>query len=122
MSMFVEERVLYNQKGSKYVNKINIKDQTPWSSQGLDHQPENTHGVVTHSAGHICGRRWACWTLVGGEALEPEVVPCPSVGECQGGKMGVGRWGSTLIEAGRGGDGIGFRRGDLERGKHLKCK
>jgi hypothetical protein len=32
-------------------------------------------------------------------------------------------WGSTLIEAGEGGNGIGdFQRGDLGRGKHLKCK
>ena len=31
--------------------------------------------------------------------------------------------GSTIIEAGGEGDGIGDSiRGDLERGKHLKCK
>jgi hypothetical protein len=29
---------------------------------------------------------------MGGQALGPEGVPCPSVGECQGGKTGVGRW------------------------------
>jgi hypothetical protein len=49
---------------------------------------------------------------VGGVALEPEGVRCPSVGECQGGKTGVGGWvggwGSILIETGRGGVG-GFR-------------
>jgi hypothetical protein len=40
---------------------------------------------------------------VGGEALGPEGVRCPSVGECQRGKTGVGGWmGSTLIEAGGG--------------------
>jgi hypothetical protein len=27
---------------------------------------------------------------VRGEALEPETVQCPRVGECQGGRMGVG--------------------------------
>lgn len=38
---------------------------------------------------------------VGGEALGLEGVGCPSVGECQGRKMGVsGRVGSTLMEAG----------------------
>ena len=42
---------------------------------------------------------------MGGEALGPEGVQCPSVGECQGGRMGVGEWGSTLIEAG--GEGMG---------------
>jgi hypothetical protein len=30
----------------------------------------------------------------------------------------VGGWGSTLIEAGGG----VFQKGDLDRGKHLKCK
>ena len=59
---------------------------------------------------------------MGKEALGPEVVHCPSVGECQCGKMGVGGWVSTLIEAGEGGGIGGFRRGDPERGKHLKCK
>jgi hypothetical protein len=29
---------------------------------------------------------------VGGEALGPEGVRCSSVGECQGGKTGVGGW------------------------------
>ena len=59
---------------------------------------------------------------MGGVALGPEGVRCHSLGECQGGKMGVGGWRSTLIEAGGGGGDGGFRRGDLERGKHLKCK
>ena len=42
----------------------------------------------------------------------------PSVGEGQGGEVGMGEWvgGGTLIEAG-GGDGIGgFWRGNWERG------
>ena len=42
---------------------------------------------------------------MGGEALGPEGVRCPSVEECQGGKMGVDGWGSTLIKAGGGGMG-----------------
>jgi hypothetical protein len=71
------------------------------SSWGLGHQSKNTHGV-THGAGHICGRRWPCWTSVGEEALRPESVQCPSVGECQGGGTGVGGWGSILKEAGGG--------------------
>jgi hypothetical protein len=50
--------------------------QIPWSSRGLDHQPENTHGA-TH--GHICGRRWL-WTSMGEETLGPEGVKCPNVG------------------------------------------
>jgi hypothetical protein len=39
---------------------------------------------------------------VGGDTLRPEVVRCPSVGECQGGRMRVGGWTNMLIEAGGG--------------------
>jgi hypothetical protein len=79
----------------------------PPSSLGLDNQPKTTHGA-THGAGHICGRRWPCWTSVGGEALRPECIQCPSVGECQGGRTGVGEWVKEHPHGGRGrGDGIG---------------
>ena len=54
---------------------------TPGSSQGLDHQPNNTHGT-THGPDHICGWRWPCWTSVGGETLGLENIRCPCVGEC----------------------------------------
>ena len=40
------------------------------------------------------------WTSVGGMALGPERVRCPSVEEYQDRKVEVGGWGSTLIEAG----------------------
>jgi hypothetical protein len=63
----------------------------PPSSWGLNHQPKNTQGG-THGSGCIRGREWPCWTLVGGVALGPEGVQCPSVGEYQGGKVGVGGW------------------------------
>ena len=57
---------------------------------------------------------------MGRAPLGPEEVQCPSVGECQGGKIRVGEWvsgwGSILIESGRG-DELGVVwRGDLERG------
>jgi hypothetical protein len=56
-----------------------------------------------------------------GVALGPEGVQCPSVGECQGGKTGVGGW--EHPHRGRERFGIGgFQRAFLERGKHLKCK
>ena len=49
---------------------------------------------------------------MGGEALGPVKVLCPSVGECQGQEAGVGR----LVSRGRG-EGIGgVRRGNQERG------
>lgn len=67
-------------------------DQAPGSSQGLNHQTKSTHRV-TH--GCICGRGWPCWTSVEGVALGPEEVRCPSIGECQGGKMGAGGGGGA---------------------------
>jgi len=44
----------------------------------------------------------------------------PSVGECQGSKVGVGRWeGSTLIEAGGEGKGEGSSRGETRKGNDI---
>jgi hypothetical protein len=60
------------------------------------------------NASHICGRGWPCWISVGGDALGPVGVGCPSVGECQGKRTGVGGWGSTLIEVGGRGWNGGF--------------
>jgi hypothetical protein len=55
---------------------------------------------------------------MGGEALGLAKILCPNIGECQGQEMGVGGLGSR----GRG-EGIGdFRRGNQERGWHLKYK
>ena len=65
--------------------------QTPQNFWGMDHPPKNVHGV-TYGTGHICSRRWSCWTSVGGEALGPKGVQCPSVGEYQGRRRGVGGW------------------------------
>jgi hypothetical protein len=60
---------------------------------------------------------------VGGEALGPMSVWSLSIGKCQHGKTRVNEWmGGTLIEAGEGNGIEGFRRGDLERQKHLKSK
>jgi hypothetical protein len=60
--------------------------QTLWCSQGLDHQPEGTHGG-NHGSCFICGRGWPCWTSVEGVALGPEGVRCASVGDAK-----AGRW------------------------------
>ena len=52
-----------------------------------------------HDAGHTCGRGWPCWTSVGGQAIEPEDVQCPSVGDARAESCEwVGGW-NTLIEA-----------------------
>ena len=79
-------------------NSVNQLDS--WSSQGLDHQPKNTHGESQGSA-RICGRGWPCWTPVGGVAFEPEAVRCP---QCMGNASAersewVGEWESTLTKA-----------------------
>ena len=39
---------------------------------------------------------------MGGEALGPEKVLCPSIGECQGQEMGVGRLGEGIEDFQRG--------------------
>jgi hypothetical protein len=49
---------------------------------------------------------------MGGEALGPVKVLCPSVGECQGQEAGVGGLGSR----GRGGGNRGFSEGKLGKG------
>ena len=55
---------------------------------------------------------------MGGEALGPEGVQCPSVGEYQGGKMEVGWWVGQHPHRGRGGKmGWGFLRGKPGKGK-----
>jgi hypothetical protein len=55
---------------------------------------------------------------VGGEALGPEGVQCPSVGKCQSGKTGVGRWMGEHPHRGRGGRcGRSFLKGRPGKGK-----
>jgi hypothetical protein len=50
---------------------------------------KETHGV-THGSSFICSRRWPSQSSMGGEALGPVKVLCPSIGECQGHEAGVG--------------------------------
>jgi hypothetical protein len=63
---------------------------------------------------------------MGEEALGPVEARCPSTGEYQDSEVGVGRWGTTFIEAkGRGEsrDGTGgLWRGSWEGVYYLKCK
>jgi hypothetical protein len=55
---------------------------------------------------------------VGGVALRPEGVRCPSVGECQGRKAGVSGWVGEHSCRGRElGDGTGFLKGTPGKGK-----
>ena len=87
-------------------------NQYPQSSQGLNHQPKSTHGG-THGSRCICSRGWPSWSSMGGEALSPVKILCPSIGECQGQEAGVG----GLVSRG-GGDGIGgFLEGGTRKGQ-----
>jgi hypothetical protein len=52
---------------------------------------------------------------MGGEALGPVKVMCPSIGECQGQEVGVG--GLVSKEKGRRGEGEKGRRGEGEKGR-----
>jgi hypothetical protein len=74
-------------------------NQTPTSSQRLDHQPKNTHGG-TYGSSQIGGRGWPS---VGGVDLSPVGVQCPSVGECQGRKTGEYVWVGKHPHRSRGG-------------------
>jgi hypothetical protein len=88
-------------------SKNNINQPVPQISQGLNHQPKNTHGG-THGSNFICSRGWPSRSSMGGEALGPVKARCPTVGECQDQEVEVG----GLVSRGqrervRGG---GFRR------------
>ena len=62
---------------------------------------------------------WPCWASVGGLALGLEGVQCPSVGNARAGRWEwVGRWGSTLIEAGGEGARIGVPKEETWKGEN----
>jgi len=61
-------------------------NQTPQNSQGLNHQPKSTHGGIHGPAAYVRG--WPSWASIGGEALGPVKIPCPSLGKCSVGKPG----------------------------------
>jgi hypothetical protein len=52
--------------------------------------------------------------LVGGEVLDPVMVLCPSIGDCQGQEEGVG----GLVSRGRG-KGLGSFRGKSRKGGNI---
>jgi hypothetical protein len=67
----------------EYFDPLSKKDQS-------NHQPKSTHGG-TYGSSHILSRGWPFWASMEREALGPVKVLCPSVGEDQGGELGVGR-------------------------------
>jgi hypothetical protein len=71
---------------------INVKLKPSYkSSLELNYQPKKTHGG-DHGFSCKCSRGWPSRSSIGGEALGPMKVLCPSIGECQGREEGVGRW------------------------------
>jgi len=65
-------------------------NQNPQSSQGLNHEPNRTHGG-THGSRHMCSRGWPYLAAKGVEALGTVKALGPSIRECYGGEEGVGR-------------------------------
>jgi hypothetical protein len=61
----------------------------PHSFQGLNHQPNSTHGG-THGSSLIFIRGWPCQTSMRGEALGLVRARCFNVGEYQDREAGVG--------------------------------
>jgi hypothetical protein len=86
--------------------KTTSTNQTPQSSQGLNHQPKSTHGGI-HGFSHICSRGWPCLASVGGEALSARVVRWEWVSGLE----------STLTEAGAGRKGWGRGGSRVKTGK-----
>jgi hypothetical protein len=84
-------------------------NQSPQSSQGLNHQPKSTYGG-THNSSWMCSRGLPYLVPMGGKPLCP--VEAPRVRECYGTEVGVGE------HPGRGrggGEDRGLWRGELGR-------
>jgi hypothetical protein len=67
----------------------------------------------------LISRGWLCHVSMGREALGPVKNLCPSIEECQDGKVGVVGWGSTLIEAGGGAMGQGGSGRETGKGDNI---
>jgi hypothetical protein len=55
-------------------------NQTTQSSQGLNHQPKNTHGG-THGSCYLCRRRWPYLASMREEVFGPMEACCLSIGD-----------------------------------------
>jgi hypothetical protein len=95
-----------------YLREV-LTNQHPQSSPGLNHQPKKTHGG-TQGSSCICSRGWPSRSSVGGEALAPVKVLCPSIGGMPGPGSGCG-W---VGEGGRG-KGEGVFGGETRKGDNI---
>jgi hypothetical protein len=105
-----KHRGMYPTPDSRDFPSLN-SNQYPQSSLGLNHQSKKTHSG-THGSSCICSTGWPSLSSMGGVALGPVKVLCPSIGECQGQEVGVGGWGSRR----RWGADRGFLEGKLGKG------
>jgi hypothetical protein len=115
---FPRGRVRKRTEGAKgFATPQGEQQKQPQSSQGLNHQPKSIHRE-THGSSHMCSRGWPFWTSMGGQALGLVKAQCFSVGECQGGEVGVSRWVGEHPHRskGKGYEIGGFRRKNQERG------
>jgi hypothetical protein len=83
----------------------------PQSSQGLNHQPNGTHGG-THGSKHMCSRQSPGGTSMRGKALGLVKAQCP---QCCG-EPGQGSRSGWVSEQGPGYGIRCFWRGNEERG------
>jgi len=112
----VRERTLYWRVWNPIGRTTISSNQTPQSSQGLNHQPKSIHGR-THASSHICSIGWAVSGINGKRGLWSYKGSRMPV---QGGRRElVGGWGSTLMEA----EGKGMRRrvsgGETRKGDNI---
>jgi hypothetical protein len=79
-------------EGAREISRELKGTEAPWkehqyeltqSSLELYYQSKKTHGGTCGSS-YICSRGWPSWSSMGGEALGPVKVLCPSIGEYQG--------------------------------------
>jgi len=93
----VRERI---EGGRGACNPIRTTIPTNQSSQGLNHYPKTTHGMIYDSS-CICSRGRSYWASMREEALDSAKTgpPPPSVGECHGGRLegGCGWGGGTPL-------------------------
>jgi hypothetical protein len=101
----------YNIIGRKTVST----NQTPQSSQGLNHQPKCIHGGI-HGSYYICSRGLPSLAPMRGEVIGHVEACCPLKGGCWVSELRVGGWvrKNPLRGKGKRAWGRGLRKEDLE--------
>ena len=78
----VRVRTEGSERVCKHIGRTTIStNQTPQTSQRLNHQPKSTHGG-THGSGLICNIGLPYLASIGGEPHGPVKAQLPSIGDC----------------------------------------